>query len=293
MARESWLVARQGKERVLWCVVVAPVARAWWPVAARSRRLAVVGDSLPPPFAFHGLGHRRWYRGGVTNGGGTNRKGQIVKTLAEQHTQSFMALRDSIQRDGGVNFYDLDYPGLYELRDGEWVEYPHNYGDIYILIRAYANTARRDNTSSSVQALALVTSGWASRLPEGHDVFDDSIELTAPSKSPDRMRCSMVYGLARDGSVFSFLDIQDTETTTDSYGRGQLLDACEFLGLSVWKREWALGLLSWYSAVQAEAHAAGDDLEPQVVRWFAERLATIQEMLGHALATDDDDETDE
>lgn len=212
-------------------------------------------------------------------------------TLAEKHTKEFLGLRNSLERDGGVDFYNLDYPSLYELRDGEWVEHIHSCGDIYILIREYALSASRLE-ETNITALALVTCGWASRLPEGHDSWDDDANIPRPSEADDRMRCAMVYGIARDGSTYSHVDIDGAKSSGEAYGRGALLDACEYLGLGVWKREWAFGVLSWYGQLHSEAVAAGDVIDSDVVKWFAHRLAMIQEMLGHDF-TDDTDSPDD
>lgn len=205
----------------------------------------------------------------------------MATTLAEQNARDFLALRESINRDSGVDFYNLSHPALWELREGEWVEHFHSFADVYQLIRRYALDSSV-MTENLPDAVVLVTCGWAARLPENHDRWNDD-DIPRPSEQPDRIRVALVYCVARNGTVYSVVSMEDKpeEDSGEPFGRGALLDACDYLGVGVWKREYTQGVLAWYGDLVQACQAAGEEIESDVVRWFAERLSNFITILGH------------
>ena len=210
----------------------------------------------------------------------------MKQTPAERMTKEFLALRDSIADDSGGEFFELSHPGMWLCAEGEWTEHPHTHQDVYLLIRGFALSASRGDDFAHLDGIALVTCGWAAPLPVEWNGDNDSA-IGRPSEHADRVRCALVMTVARDGSVYSHLDVQGRETSGESYGRGGLLSAVDYLGLGVWKREYSQGVLRWYAELRAEAEAAGDVLDDHITRFFAERIAGMLEILGH-----DTDETD-
>lgn len=204
----------------------------------------------------------------------------MKETPAERMTREFIALRDSIA-DTGVDYFDLSHPGMWFCEGGEWTEHPHTYGDVYLLIRGFALSASRNDDFAHLDGITLVTCGWAAPLPVEWNGDDDDSAIGRPSEHPEKVRCALVMTIARDGSVYSHLDVQGRETSGESYGRGGLLDALDYLGVGVWKREYTQGVLAWYADLRAQADAAGDVLDDHITRFFAERIAGMMAILGH------------
>lgn len=212
-------------------------------------------------------------------------KGAGVETLAEKYVREFAGMADLF----GDTQFDLDYPELYERRNAEWVAVPHTFKDVYELTRFYAGRHQLSKgVDDELEAVVLVTCGW------GAPLNDDGEVGCAPSEHPKRRRLSLLYGAGRDGSLFSVMMFQDGDEVAGASGLGALYEAMETVGVSAWKREWVFGLFNNYAAYKAALdHVAGadddatNDLEENLIEWYAHRVAYLMEVLGHSDLLDD------
>jgi hypothetical protein len=207
-------------------------------------------------------------------------KGAVVShTLAKELITDLRAVHSPFEK---LN-YDLDYPQLWYREHGEWTEYPHEEGDIYLLIRAFGNFWATSHFVSPLEGVVVMTTGWGAPLPQD---WEENDETPPPSQSPDRQRIGLYYGAGRGGSLSSVICFESGQVLDEGNGTGSLFHAMEWLGFSLYKREWAQGVFDNFQAELKAAQAAGaDDLDGEngyLTRWYSERVRCLLEMTGNA-----------
>lgn len=190
----------------------------------------------------------------------------IVKELVEVHSP-FMR-----------NGFNLDYPQIWYRENGEWTEYPHQIDDPYLLIRSFGLQFLNDGEPATLDAVVLLVSGWGAPVPMGMSLE----EMGRPSESDGAERVGVYYGVARDSSVSCRVFFASGDEIGGQGFDGDLAVACEWLGMSLWKREWASGVLDLFRQERRAAVDAGfDDLEEGRAKYYAERVAHLLDMVGH------------
>lgn len=211
----------------------------------------------------------------------------MAKTLAQTRVGEFHEVNPLFSEEMNER-YDLSYPQLWECVGGEWCEFPHLYTDPYELIRNYGRTSIR-GAVPELDSVVLVMSGWGAKLPAKYANWDEYREAEheggalPPSQMEGRERVVMLYAMGRDGSSETLVHTASGEVISESYGFGALMEACEYLGLCVWKMSWVRGIFAAYSDLRRAALDAGQEPDPDTVRWYVERVTAVREMLGHVL----------
>jgi hypothetical protein len=203
-------------------------------------------------------------------------KGAIVShTLAKEMITDLQAVHSPFEKLG----YNLDYPQLWYREHGEWTEYPHEEGDVYLLIRAFGNFWATSNFTAPFDGVVVMTSGWGAPLPEGWNEDDDF----TPSKAELKERIGLYYGAGKGGSLSSVICFESGKVLDDGNGTGSLFHAMEWLGFSLYKREWAQGVFDNFQAELKEAALAGEDVDSDhLTKWYAERVRSLLVMTGNA-----------
>lgn len=201
-------------------------------------------------------------------------KGAGVETLAEKYVREF---QDVVELFTDKRF-DLDYPELYERRNGEWVAMPHTFGDVYELCSFYAQRhTLTEGIDEDLEGVVLVSCGWGAPVNDAGEVEG------RPSEHPNRRRVSLLYGAGCDGSLYALMSFDDGEELDGAGGTGALLEAMETVGVCVWKKEWVRGVFANYALHRVDVdlgQESGGELE-RLTEWYAHRVANLMRFLGH------------
>lgn len=203
-------------------------------------------------------------------------KGAIVShTFAKEMITDLQVVHSPFEKFG----YELEYPQLWYREHGEWTEYPHEEGDVYLLIRAFGNFWATSHFTAPFDGVVVLTTGWGAPLPEGWSEDDDFL----PSKAEQKERIGLYYGAGKGGSLSSVICFESGKVLDDGNGTGSLFHAMEWLGFSLYKREWAQGVFDNFQTELKLAAAAGDDVDDDhLCKWYAERVRSLLVMTGNA-----------
>lgn len=168
--------------------------------------------------------------------------------------------------------YELPRPSIWELYEGEWVEFPDEHPDIYSLIERYRmSNAIKSERTPVPDAFAVFTTGWAAPVEE----CDPSKTGTpvAPSKSENRRRVALCCVYSIDGSRANSIRFEDhpaDDLTEDGSGAsGALSDALDECAAVLWGVRFVRGLALSYI-----------DADTETRQRVAERVASLMSLLG-------------
>jgi hypothetical protein len=168
---------------------------------------------------------------------------------------------------------DLNYPQIWRLDAGEWVEYPNKDGDVYTAIFNFSNRHQFSIGKPVGDAFVVRTVGYGAPLGEDGKVGD-----VPPSQHPLRFRVALDICAEPSGSIGSRLSChggdKDGEVLDDTgMATGALAEAVDLAAFRVWGRAFTSSLIADYAD-------NADNKEDEEVQHLAHRVARFLDALG-------------